>query len=212
MIDVAITDDHQLVIDGLRTMLKPAKDLRVSQCFATLGDTFQGLDKSTNVLLLDINLPDGNGIHACRLLLEKFPSLCIIALTNLEEIAVIKQMIKQGAKGYLLKNTDRHELVEAIHAVVAGETFLPPRVQQLLIQDSLGKTPPSSHLVPKLSMREKEVLSLIIREFTTEEIAKQLFLSTKTVETHRSNLLQKLQVKNSAGLVRMAYEWNLVQA
>ena len=210
MIEIAITDDHTIVIEGIRTMLKSNKEIVISNSFTNLNDTFNGLDKSIKVLLLDINLPHGNGITACKDLLQKFPNLHIIALTNFEDVSFIKQIIKNGAMGYLLKNTGKNELVTAIKTVLEGERYLPQNIQEMLLNESLGKASTSSFFIPKLTSREKEILDLIIKEYTTEEIAEKIFISVKTVESHRSNLIQKLGVKNSAGLVRVAFEKGLI--
>ena len=209
MIPIAITDDHTIVIEGIKTMLKSNKEIEVLQSFENLKDTFENLNSAVKVLLLDINLPDGNGINACKELLEKHPDLKIIALTNFEETVFIKQIIKNGAMGYLLKNTDKKELTEAIKSVIEGKRYLPKKISDILLNDSIGINN-SSYFIPKLTVREKEILNLIIQEFTTEEIAVKLFVSTKTVESHRSNLIQKLGVKNSAGLVRVAFEKGLI--
>ena len=201
MIPIAITEDHTIVIEGIKTMLKMNKEIEVLQSFENLKDTFENLNSAVKVLLLDINLPDGNGINACKELLEKHPNLKIIALTNFEDTVFIKQIIKNGAMGYLLKNTDKKELTEAIKSVIEGKRYLPKKISDILLNDSIGINN-SSYFIPKLTVREKEILNLIIQEFTTEEIAVKLFVSTKTVESHRSNLIQKLGVKNSEkGLV-----------
>lgn len=209
MIQIAITDDHTIVIEGIKTMLKSNKEIEIVQSFENLTDTFKNLDSTVQVLLLDINLPDGNGITACKTLLEQFPNLKIIALTNFEDSLFIKQIIKNGAMGYLLKNTSKTELAEAIKEVLNGNRYLPKIISDILLNDSIGLDN-SSYFIPKLTSREKEILNLIIKEFTTDEIANQLFLSTKTVESHRSNLIQKLGVKNTAGLVRVAFEKGLI--
>lgn len=210
MIAIAITDDHTIVIEGIRMMLKSNKEIIVSQSFGTIADTTSLLADKVEVLLLDINLPDGNGIIACKDLMQKFPNLKIIALTNYEDVSFIKQMMKNGAVGYLLKNTGKNELVEAIKTVLKGERYLQENIRKILLNESIGNNSCSSMFIPKLTVREKEVLALIIKEFTTEEIAEKIFVSVKTVESHRSNLMQKLAVKNSAGLVRVAFEKGLV--
>lgn len=209
MIPIAITDDHTIVIEGIKTMLKSNKEIEVLQSFENLKDTFENLNSAVKVLLLDINLPDGNGINACKELLEKHPDLKIIALTNFEDTIFIKQIIKNGAMGYLLKNTDKKELTEAIKSVIEGKRYLTKKISDILLNDSIGINN-SNYFIPKLTVREKEILNLIIQEFTTEEIAAKIFVSIKTVESHRSNLIQKLGVKNSAGLVRVAFEKGLV--
>ena len=208
MIQIAITDDHTIVIEGIKTMLKSSKEIEVVQSFENLNDTFENLNPSVEVLLLDINLPDGNGITACKELLEKHKDLKIIALTNFEDSLIIKQILKNGAMGYLLKNTSKSELTEAIKEVYKGNRYLPKNISDLLLNESIGLEN-SNYFIPKLTSREKEIMALIIKEYTTEEMANELFVSTKTVESHRSNLIQKLGVKNSAGLVRVAFEKGL---
>lgn len=209
MIQIAITDDHTIVIEGIKNMLKSNKEIEVLQSFENLKDTFENLNDLVEVLLLDINLPDGNGINACKELLEKHKDLKIIALTNFEDSIFIKQILKNGAMGYLLKNTSKTELTEAIKEVNNGNRYLPKKISDILLNDSIG-IENSSYFIPKLTSREKEILALIIKEYTTDEIANELFVSNKTVESHRSNLMQKLGVKNSAGLVRVAFEKGLV--
>lgn len=209
MIKIAITDDHTIVIEGIKNMLKSDKQIEILQSFENIKDTFENLNDSVEVLLLDINLPDGNGIIACKELLEIRKDLKIIALTNFEDSMFIKQILKNGAMGYLLKNTSKTELTEAIKEVNKGNRYLPKNISNILLNDSIGISN-SNYFVPKLTSREKEILALIIKEYTTDEIANELFLSNKTVESHRSNLMQKLGVKNSAGLVRVAFEKGLV--
>lgn len=209
MIKTAITDDHTIVIEGIKTMLKSSKEIDLLQSFGNLKDTYENLDNTIQVLLLDINLPDGNGIIACKELLKKYSHLKIIALTNFEDSIFIKQIIKNGALGYLLKNTSKSELTEAIKQVSIGNRFLPKKISDILLNDSIG-VESSNYFVTKLTAREKEILALIIKEFTTQEIANELFVSAKTIESHRSNLMQKLGVKNSAGIVRVAFEKGLV--
>jgi DNA-binding NarL/FixJ family response regulator len=209
MIQIAITDDHTIVIEGIKNMLKSNKEIEVLQSFENLKGTFENLNDSIEVLLLDINLPDGNGINACKELLEKHKDLKIIALTNFEDSIFIKQILKNGAMGYLLKNTSKTELTEAIKEVNNGNRYLPKKISDILLNDSIG-IEQSSYFIPKLTSREKEILALIIKEYTTDEIANELFVSNKTVESHRSNLMQKLGVKNSAGLVRVAFEKGLL--
>ena len=211
MITVAITDDHTMVVEGIKTMLNQAKEIQITNTYYSVNETLEGIKKSTpDVLLLDINLPDGNGIHLCKELKNNFKNLKIIALSNYEDISFIKQIIKNGANGYLLKNTNKSELIDAIKAVKNNQLFLPEKLQRMLLNDSLGKPNNSSFFIPSLTRREKEVLELIVKEYTSEEIAENLFVTIKTVEAHRSNLIQKLGVKNVAGLVRVAIEKGLI--
>lgn len=128
MIQIAITDDHTIVIEGIKNMLKSNKEIEVLQSFENLKDTFENLNDSVEVLLLDINLPDGSGINACKELLENNKDLKIIALTNFEDSIFIKQILKNGAMGYLLKNTSKTELTEAIKEVNNGNRYLPKKL------------------------------------------------------------------------------------
>jgi DNA-binding NarL/FixJ family response regulator len=211
MITVAITDDHVMVVEGLKTMLNNTEDVKIISTYYSVNDTIEGLQNTVpQVLLLDINLPDGNGIHLCKQLKEHYKNLKIIALSNYEDIAFIKQIIKNGANGYLLKNTNKLELITAIKTVTNDQLFLPEKLKRMLLNDSLGKPTNSSFFIPSLTRREKEVLELIVKEYTSEEIAENLFVTIKTVEAHRSNLIQKLGVKNVAGLVRVAIEKGLI--
>ncbi len=180
MIQIAITDDHTIVIEGIKTMLKSNKEIDVIQSFENIKDTFENLASTVQVLLLDINLPDGSGINACKELLDKYKDLKIIALTNFEDSIFIKQILKNGAMGYLLKNTSKSELTQAIKEVNIGNRYLPKKISDILLNDSIG-VENSGYFIPKLTVREKEILNLIIKEHKTKEIANILFDNAKTV-------------------------------
>jgi DNA-binding NarL/FixJ family response regulator len=165
----------------------------------------------TDVILLDINLPDIDGVDLCKKIGALYPDINIIALTMYNEGSFISGMLKNGAKGYVLKNSDKGLLKEAIKTVHAGGSFFGEEVTKTLMQSMMPETQTSkSGNIPKLTRREKEVLKLIVQEHTTPEMAEKLFISLNTVETHRKNLLQKLNVRNTAGLVRFAVENKLV--
>jgi len=209
MIKVAVTDDHPMVLRGIETMLKNSADITVIATFNSCSETYLGIKSNKpDILLLDINLPDCNGIEFCKTLNKVFPDIQVIALTNFNETAFVKNIVRNGAKGYLLKNTDKVELESAIRKVYRGEQYLQKSIQKKLLDESFGITSRNT-FIPKLTRREKEVLKLIVDELTTHEIAEKLFISTKTVETHRSHLIQKLDVRNTAGLVRIAIEKGL---
>lgn len=209
MIKVAVTDDHDMVLRGIETMLKASNEVKVVASYNSCNATLSGIERDLpDILLLDINLPDGSGIELCKTLCKDFPKLHILALTNFNETAFVKNIIRNGAKGYLLKNTDRNELESAIKKVYRGEQYLQKSIQKKLLDESFGLTSRKT-FIPKLTRREKEVLKLIVEELTTQEIADKLFISVKTVETHRSHLIQKLEVRNTAGLVRIAIEKGL---
>lgn len=208
-IDVVILDDHLMVIKGLISMLESSVEINVKYTFTNGSDFLKMLETYIpDVLLLDINLPDVNGIELCKQLTKKHPELYIIAISNYNETSFIKNMMRNGAKGYLLKNTTEAELIEAITTVTKKETYLPESLKNKLLNESFGIS--SSNFVPQLTRRENEVLKCIADELTNAEIANTLFISIKTVESHRKNLLQKFGVRNTAGLIKEAYTKGLL--
>ncbi len=210
MIRIAITDDHPLVIEGISSFLNQEEDMSVVASFENGKETIEGLGTcSADLLLLDINLPDISGIDVCKKITTQFPKIQILCLSSFKQTGLIKSMIKAGAKGYVIKNADKKTLLEAIKTVSNSEEYIQKELKEALLNEALQK-PSSKSFIPQLTRREKEVLKLIIDEYTTHQIAEKLFISPKTVETHRLNLLLKLDVKNTAGLVKIALEKNLV--
>lgn len=204
MISVAITDDHPLILNGIAGIIKQEDGMSLVGTYLTASALAEGLAvEIPDVLLLDINLPDGNGMDLCKIYSKQYPSMRIIALTTFSQALIVKGMIQNGAVGYLLKNAPAHELLLAINKVHSGEQYLQEEVKQVLLSAALGESKKSS-FIPKLTRREKEVLALIVDQMTTAEIAEQLFVSPKTVESHRLHLIQKLGVRNTAGLVKEA--------
>ncbi len=202
-------DDHTMVLRGLETMLEDSNSIKVKATYKKGQELLKNLqNNSYDVLILDINLPDINGIELCKRITKTYPNISIIGLSNYSETGFIKNMIRNGAKGYLLKNTSKDELEEAIKTVYKGETYLPSILKNKLLNESIGVK--SSSFIPKLTRREKEVLQLIAKEHTNEEIAQTLFITVKTIEAHRSNLILKMGVRNTAGLIRVAFEKGLL--
>ena len=209
-IRLAITDDHEMVLKGIETMLDNTPEIKVVGCYKNATDTIENISKDQpDVLLLDINLPDINGIDLCKQLLKKTSDLKIIALTNFDETSFVKRILNNGAHGYLLKNTDKFELLDALKTVLSGEQYLQKDIQKKLLFQAVGKKSIST-LHTKLTRREKEVLLAISEELTTQEISEKLFISPKTVETHRMNLMSKLGAKNSVGIIKIAMEKQLL--
>jgi DNA-binding NarL/FixJ family response regulator len=214
-IRVLMADDHQLVLDGIRLMISEAEDM---ECVDTANSGEEVLDKlrekGADVLLLDINMPGMNGVETCRAAHIRHPELRIIALSMLKEPSVIKLMLKNGASGYLLKNTGREEVLNAIRKVHAGQQYYSQEVSQVVmasLTDPSSRSKPEPPLFPQLTRREKQILKLILEEQTTGEIADALSIKFGTVETHRRNLLLKLGARNTAGLVRVALEYRLLE-
>lgn len=207
---IAITDDHIMVLKGIVSMLEQTPEITITGTYKNATETLEGLrDDLPHVLLLDINLPDINGIDLSKQLLDKYPDLKIIALTNYEDISFVKRMLKNGVHGYLLKNTDKLEIVKALKTVLSGELFLQSDVQRRLLTQT-KKVSTHHQLQPKLTRREHDVLVAIAEELTTQQISEKLFISPKTVETHRMNIMSKLGAKNSVGIVKIAMEKDLL--
>ncbi len=209
MINVLLVDDHQVVLDGLQRMLGQNPGIEI------VGEATNGYDAlklietlPVDVALIDINLPGMDGIELCKAILKIKPHVKVLTLTTFNEVSFITGIMKTGASGYLLKNTSKEELIEAIETVYRNKQYLSREVRDKLVSSSFGKE--DTAFIPKLTRREKEVLKLITDELTTKEIAEKLFISKATVETHRLHLLNKLGARNTAGLVKTALQKGLV--
>ena len=210
MIKILIADDHTMFADGVASILDAENDLTVIGHTPTGAGVFEMIKKQEpDILLLDVNLLDTSGIEVSKKLNSEHPAIKILAISMFNEESFITEILNSGAKGYILKNTDKDELLKAIRTVHVGQTFFSEAVTETIMRglmknqsNSSAKTPN----LPKISRREKEVLELIAQEYTTQEIADRLFINLKTVESHRSSLLAKFNARNSVGLVRSAME------
>ncbi|MFD2721870.1 response regulator [Hymenobacter monticola] len=203
---VLLVDDHPMVVAGLRALLAPMPALEVVATAGTAAEAYTAVAAHRpDVVLLDISLPDESGLDVCGRLVSEYPGLKILALTTLNEKSYVTRMMAQGAAGYVLKNASPEELAEAIARVQAGKKYFSEEVQELLLQPE-----PARAAVPPLTRREKEVLGFIAQGQTSQEIADRLFLSALTVETHRRNLLAKFEVNNTAALIRLAAQHQLL--
>lgn len=210
MITILIIDDHPLVSDGISTMIKDVEYLQVIEACKTAKDALVFLSsQQPDIILLDISLPDMDGMELCSLIRDKNKVSKIIGLTSANETGIITQLLKRGANGYLLKNMERNELITAIDEVLNGKTFLSKAANEKLLEqfhsvnDAVKNT-------PVLTRREKEILLSLNEGLTGPQIAEKLFLSPYTVETHRKNLLQKFNVGNTQLLLKTAREYKLI--
>jgi len=201
---IFIVDDHYMVIEGIRSLLQNEKSIEWVG-HATTADSCMAYLKLhlPDVIFMDINMPGKNGIDLCKEVKEKYSSIFVIGLSTFNQQSLIQKMLDNGASGYLLKNATQEELMEGIATVMKGKTYLSIEAAQSLKKVKNGDT-------PVLTRREKEVLELIAEGLTNIEIAKKLFISVTTVDTHRKNLLAKFEAKNIAALVKSAVQMQLI--
>ena len=207
MIRVFIVDDHPLVQEGMRSLLGNEKGIELVG-YAMNAQSCLGyfVNNTADVILMDISLPDMSGIDLCAEIKTKYPGIMVLGLSTFNQGSFISKMMENGASGYVLKNADKKELLEAIREVDKGKTYLSFEAGQVMKMESSN---PKSQ-IPVLTRREKEILGLIAEGFTNPEIAEKLFISSLTVDSHRKNLLAKLNMKNTASLVKFAMEHHLI--
>lgn len=206
-IRLLIADDHHLFLDGIVSLLKTEKLLQLS----TAHDGLEVLDKISkadyDVCLLDIGMPNMDGIATAKALKEKKSPVKIIILSTYNDKEIISEMMKIGVAGYLLKNCSKQELVEAIQKVFGGGKHFSEEVQNTIVNEfTTYLTQQKSKAEEILTPREIEIVQLLAKEYTNEKIASALNISFRTVETHRKNIMQKTKSHNLAGLLKFAYE------
>lgn len=207
MINVFIVDDHPVVVEGLKSVIERLAGLRVSGVAYNAVDAVGLLKRiPTDVLLLDINLPDISGIDLCKKLRKEFPDIRVLGISTFSERSYISRMIENGALGYLIKSASPEEIAEAIDSAMKGKLYMSLNMEHLLRPIAVV---PSDN-VPELTRREKEVLQLIAEGLTNNQIAAKLFVSPSTVDTHRKNMITKMEVSNTAALIRFAMEHGLI--
>ncbi len=205
---LSIVDDHPVVIEGLRTLLKGEPDIHITESFFRGNDFMAYLRKHpVHIVLLDIMLPDVNGIDLCKDIKKLSPDTVVIALSNQAERSMILEILQNGASGYLLKNVSAEELRHSLNEALRGEIAFSREVKEIIARPSKNEL----KKVPPLTKREKQILLLIAAGKTTAVMAGELNVSPLTVDTHRRNLLQKFGVKNVAELIMAAVQQRLLQ-
>jgi len=199
MIDVLIVEDHPVVVEGLKKLLLESGLAKLCVTASSGKECLTYLKNySPDIVLLDINLPDINGIDLCKTMKMDYPTLKILAISSFSQRSYIVRMMENGALGYVLKNSSEDEILSAINDVVKGKKHLGYEVNEILNKQK------NNDKSPLLSRRETEVLQFIADGFTNLEIANKMFISPLTVDSHRKNLLMKLNARNTAALIKIA--------
>lgn len=210
MIKIILADDHQILLDGIRAILEQDAELEVVGTAANGLQVLELLKKQTaDVLLLDLMMPIMDGLETTMHVKKQFPEVKILILTTNDEGSIITTIFQRGATGYLLKNANQATLIQGIKDAYLGKKVLSPHLTTKMIESLSAPAKPKGH-IPKITKRELEVIKLIAKEYTTQEIADTLYVSTNTVATHKRNLFVKMEVKNSVGMIKKASDWGIL--
>lgn len=213
-IKIHLADDHQVLIDGLSNLLKTVSN------FEVVGSSLDGTSvyndvvaDEADVLILDISMPKKDGIETLKEFNEKESPCKVIILSSYDDLKIIKEVMKLGAKGYLTKNCAGENIIEAVEAVYQGQEYFSDAIRQKIFNTFKDNPKLNQNIViesPILSPREVEIIILIALEYSGKEISEKLFISSHTVETHRKNIMKKLNIKSTIGLVKYALKNNLI--
>ena len=212
-IRVLVADDHAIVREGLGTMLGNQPDMLVMGLATNGREAIRMVDEyQPDVAIVDISMPELNGIDAMSQMLQRHSNIKVIVLSIHETKPYVYRALKAGAKGYLLKETAGLEVVEAVRAVYGGERYLSQRISDLLTDISFRSLDGSKEVSPleRLSPREREILQLVAEGKTSQEIGERLSISSKSVDTYRSRLMRKIGVEDVAGLVKFAIQHGVI--
>lgn len=203
-IKVFIADDHYMVVEGIRTLLQGEKDIEFIGHASNAASCLSYLkNQQPDVILMDISMPDKTGVELCKEVRQLYPHVFVIGLSTFNQFTFIDAMMENGASGYLLKNAGKEEIITAVREVAKGKTYISDEAAATLKNEAHEDS-------PVLTRRENEILRMIANGHTNPAIADKLFLSLSTVDTHRKSLMRKLNIKNTALLIRYAMENNIV--
>ena len=209
-IKIVVLDDHPIVVTGLRHLLSNNQDMEITGSYTNGKDLLKALPSiSPDILLLDLHLQGQSGDEIAEIIKAKYENLKILALTNSDNLYELRNMIKKGANGYVLKTTSEDVLIEAIKTVFEGRLYIEPILKEKLLEETL-EIKSQYTITPLLSRTEKEILECIAADMTSQQIAEKLFLGKRTIDNYRLSLLEKLGVRNSAGLVKKAIQLGLI--
>ncbi|GIL22217.1 MAG: DNA-binding response regulator [Bacteroidota bacterium] len=205
-IKLMLVDDHRIVLDGLKSMFDQDNNFQI---VATAGSAEEAMSllqtKHPDVLLTDYRLPDASGLDLCVWIKDKLPATKRVILSMHDEVALVRLILKEGVDGYIMKSVQQLELKNALHQIIRGMPYVSPEITRMLLTD-IGKQPEEL-----LTAREREVLNLIAKEYSNKQIADKLFISERTVETHRKNIFRKTNTSTLVGLIKYAFANNLIQ-
>jgi len=213
-IRILLAEDHKILRQGLRSLLEQQPDMEV---VAEAGDGREALtlvqETSPNIVVMDVVMPDLNGVEATRQIIARAPGVRVLALSMFSDRRFITGMLSAGASGYLLKDSALEELIQAIHTVAADQTYLSPAITQIVVKDYIDHLDKMhSSAFSLLTAREREVLQLLAEGMTVKEIACQLYIGVKTIETHRQQIMDKLDIHSVAELTKYAIREGLTSA
>jgi two-component system, NarL family, nitrate/nitrite response regulator NarL len=203
---VYLVDDHAILMDGVKSLLNATDEYEVAGTASTAEDALKYLqNEPVDILISDYSLPGMDGLGLVKVMQRIKPEVKILIMSMHDEAHLVKEILKEGIKGYLLKKDSQKELLTALDQIRAGRTYLSNEINTLLIQNL--QNPDEGKL---LTEREREILKLIAKEYTNKDIAEELFISERTVETHRKNIFRKTKTNSLVGLIKFAYANNLV--
>lgn len=206
MTRVVLVDDHTIVLDGIRSLLEKVQGLTVERSFSSGTAALKYFEAGdADLLITDFNVPDMDGLSLIHTTMRIRPDMRIIVLSMHNEVHLVKEILKTGVHGYMLKNDSHKELIQAIAEVMSGRVYMSSDVNKMLIQDM--QNPDEGKL---LTDREREIVKLIAKEYSNKQIAEELFISERTVETHRKNIFRKTGTGSLVGLIKFAYANNLI--
>lgn len=216
-IRITVIDDHKLFVDGICSLLADDEQFQIVGSQLSPVKFLNKFEKGmADVYLVDINMPEMSGIELARKIMDKDPGAKILALTMFDEFQYVEDMIKSGASGYILKSASLEELTDAVITVSQGKKYFGNSIHEIMFNKISGKTSEehTGQTNPeqiKLTKREIEILTLIVKEYTTGQIADQLFISERTVETHRKNIFSKTKAKSVIGLSKYAIKSGIIK-
>lgn len=206
---IILVDDHQIMLDGISALLKNDERFSIVGTYTRCAEALAEM-QNVDVVITDIQMPEMNGLEFTKVIRSKFTGVFILALSMSGEDAMVSEMLNAGVNGYVLKNTGQEELKNALMTIVRGETYLSPEIAAALTRALVAQRKEAEDPAPKLTQREIEIIKLIAKEYSNEKIANELFISERTVETHRKNIFRKTGTKGVVGLLKYAMDKKII--